>query len=165
MGRLYYLMGMYNHAAVYVRDALDLEPGHREAQVILGAVMIELEEFTKAESILNNCFETHFEPEALRILGYLYAKQGNRPFLRKSMKLMDDNQNKFENFDLAKSLIHFIIGEKEVCLTFLRDRVNRRGADIVALCVDPRWKSARNEPVFQDIIRQIRFSQTQLLLS
>lgn len=84
ISRLYYLMGMFDNARLYLTDAAEFEPDHREVLVILGGVLIELGEFVEAKSLLEKCLETYLEVEALGFLGYLYAKQGKVKLAAKS---------------------------------------------------------------------------------
>ncbi len=155
ISRLYYLMSMFDYARLYLKDAAELEPDHLEVLVILGVVLTELGEFAEAEVLLEKCLGTYLEVEALGCLGYLYAKQGKVKLAREIIDKIDTITANGEIVSVIKSRIHFVLGEKNIGYAILEDWVTRKGSDLIAINVDPRWNCVRHEERFKKITHKI----------
>lgn len=155
IGRIFYKMGRYENAVIYLKEALELEPTNYLALAVLAAVLIELENYQEALTLLDKSLNIQFNFETLSYIGYLTAVEGNKDesyrIIERIKALSEDNHH--SEMKLAK--IYLGLGEKELTYKFLDAAFEKHDVDLISLGNNPIWTPLNSEPRFKELMLKI----------
>lgn len=155
LARLFYLMGLFDNAVNHLNEALELESGNYIALAILGAVYIELNDYDRALELLNQSNELHENSDTLSRIGAVHALTGNR---HRAVEMIErikglDRSNSMNAIKTAR--VQTALGDLGTAIKHLEHAVQNREMEVLALNVEPSWRSLRTDPKFLSIINSL----------
>ncbi len=155
LGRLFYLMGLFDNSINHLNETLELDPENYIARAILGAIYIELADYRRAMEYLEQSSNSHENPDTLSRIGTVFALTGERDAAFDMIERINGlpESNSMNSLKIAR--IHAALGNIQLAVEKLRDAVRNREMEVLALKVEPSWKSLRDEPDFLSIIKAL----------
>ncbi len=155
IGRMFFKMGQFTNAISYLREYLDLEPDDYISLAILGAVLTELGEFDEALEVLDKSLEIQFNLDVLSFIGYTYALSNKTDKARKIIEQLKTQFQHKHHISLKLAMIHLALGEKETAYELLNKAVEEHDIDLIAIKIDPRFKSLHNDQKFKEFLAKL----------
>lgn len=155
IGRLFYRMRRFENAAIYLKEALELEEMDWEALNLLGATLTELGDYNQALTIFQKSMSTHENAETLSMIGYLYAHAGIKKMSYEIIEQLESKSkdNCIQAIKLAR--IYGALEEKEKACDYLEQAFEEHDVDLIALISDPRWTAICHEPRFREFVYRV----------
>jgi adenylate cyclase len=155
IGKSFYKMGRPESAIIYLKDALELDNTNWETLMILGSAYVETGNFQEALKIFDKCLSLYDEVEALSMIGYIKALEGNK---KEALKIIQQIKSRSEikfNYPLELARIYAVLGEKDLAYHFLECAFEQHVIDLIAIKADPRWTAICHEKRFKEIVLKI----------
>ena len=155
IGKLFYKMGRPESAIIYLKDALELDNTNWETLMILGSAFVETGNFQEALKIFGKCLSLYDEVEALSMIGYIKALEGNK---KEALKIIQQIKSRSEinfNHPLDLARIYAVLGEKDLAYHFLESAFEQRVIVLIAIKADPRWRALSSDKKFKEIVTRI----------
>ena len=133
IGRSYFVNTNYNLAKAWYKRAVEIAANNLDFMNALGAAYIELNEFEKAQEVLDNSIaKNNKQPEPYSNLGYLYAKQMQFEaainFYNKALALDPD----FEQALVNKAAVLNVMGKKAEAQRLIQQVLKRNPNSVLA---------------------------------
>lgn len=155
IGRLFYVMGQFENAAMYLKEALELEGNDFEALAVLGGVMAELGNYSEALNLFQNSLKVHYNADTLAMLGYVYALSGKKEMARQIIKQLESHSKDNCPYAIKLARIYVALEEKETAFNYLDQAFIQHEVDLNSLVFDPRLATIRYEPRFKELVRKV----------
>jgi len=155
IGRLFYKMGRLENAVEYLKEALEVEPADYQSLTILGAVLIELGDFTEAFLSFQRSLNIQFNIETLTLIGYASAREGRKDKAYEIIKQIESQSKSNFQYAMKLAVINLALGEKEIAYTFLEQTFDQHDPDLIAIKSDPRLKQLNGELRFNELLLKI----------
>ncbi|MBS1792703.1 MAG: winged helix-turn-helix domain-containing protein [Acidobacteria bacterium] len=157
IGKVFYKMGRQENAIVYLNDALELEKNDWEAQMILASSLTELGRYKEAITIFEKCLTLNYDFEALSMIGYANALEGNKEKAYEIINQINSNSKTPVTNSIKLAKIYGALNEKDMAFKYLESAYQQHEIDLTSLISDPRWKSIADDPRFVDLAKRIGF--------
>lgn len=158
VGRLQYMMGQFEAALTFLREAFDLEREKYECLLLLGSILIEAGDYHGALTALSGALKNDYDNEALAMLGYVFACQSETDKAHEVIDRIALSAPKGRQYNVQLARIYLKLGNKEVGYRFLNKALENHEGDLIAMNVDPRWSVVRNDLEFQRIAERVGLS-------
>ncbi len=144
--RAFYWARRYDDAIVQARKTLELDPGFGVALFWLEGSLRHTGRFDEAVALRQSVSA----PDRARIIARTFQRAGFQALLRESAETFKQG-----GFLTTAARCYAQINEKGEALTLLEDCARRRCSDIASLNVEPDFDQIRDDPRFQQLLRQI----------
>lgn len=159
VGRLHYMLGNFEAALTFAREANELESEKYECLLLLGSVLIETGDYIGALSALSRALKNDYDNEALAMLGYLFACQLEVDKANEVIDRIALSAPKGRQYNVQLARIHLRLGNKKLGYRLLNKAFENHEGDLVAMNIDPRWASVLNDVEFQKIAESVGLSR------
>jgi len=150
-----YLARRFDRAIEECRKTIELAPNVGTPHAILGLVLSS--EGRSADAIVEaqNGARLSGSPSHLAMLGYVYARAGNRTEAKEVIaRLAEQSKQRYVcSFDVAG--VYVGLGEPDRGLQWLEKAYSERSDCLVWAGVDPRMDPLRSDPRFEEFLRRI----------
>lgn len=155
LGRLFYVMGMYDTAADHLNEALELEPSNHVALSLLGGVHIEMGCFSEALTLLEQSYAAQKTYGINPRIGVVFAKLGRTTDAKKIIKQIERQQLSGVKHSIKLARIYVALGENKKALDLLERSFDEHEIDLLGIRVDPAWKTIREHDRFEALAERI----------
>lgn len=158
LARFFYFMEQYDSALIRLEECLELEPRDYQSIVLYGTCLTELGRYAEAINFFEKALSIQNHDEVISMIGYTYARSGNP---KKAISIVEKLKQQSESNVLPGTylaIIYAALEENEKVFNYLQKAYDQRHSDLIALKVDPRFKTIRNDPRFKQFIDKIGFS-------
>jgi TolB-like protein/DNA-binding winged helix-turn-helix (wHTH) protein/Tfp pilus assembly protein PilF len=156
LGWCHYFTGDYDRAIEQHRKVLELDPAHGQTRLLLGRALVQKGLFAEAiEQLRRNLELSPGSPERIATLAQAYAASGQRnaalELLNQLLALAR------ERYVAAYSLatVYAALGDRKATLAYLEKAAAERSTRLVELKYEPVFKSLRDDPAFQGILKRL----------
>jgi len=134
------------------RLALTFEPDGGWPLMVLGWAYEQKGMFPEALAALRKAFNSTLKTASL---AHVFARQGNRPAAEKLLEeMLDSARTKYVSpYDIA--VVHAGLGDKDRAFEWLNKAFQEHSGFMVYMSSDPRLRTLRPEPAFQNLLRQM----------
>lgn len=154
-----YLSRRFDQTIEQCRKTIELAPNVGTPHALLGLALSQEGRFAEAIVAGEDGARLSGSPSHLAMLGYVYAKAGNRSKAKKVIeRLMEQSKQRYVcSFDMAS--IYAGLGDLDQSLQWLEKAYNERSDCLPWAGVDLRLDPLRGNPRFQDLLRRIGLPQ------
>lgn len=155
LAKIFLMTHQFENAVLRLEECLELAPNDFEAMVLMGFALTEIGEWDEAINYYNAALEIqeHFETIAMR--GYTFGKMGRRRESLEAINLLTKARRKGFVPSTFFAVVYAGLGDTEQVFKYLHDALEESYLDLVALRVDPRWVSVRDDSRFGELIEKI----------
>lgn len=149
---LLYYQRRYEESILQGEKTLELYPNFIPIYGVMAASLAKLGENQKAIDMMQNVYDSAPSISRLGILGYLFARAGNREKAKTILEQINAESSApaVENF-----YIHIELGELDKGFEHLEKSLIQKDLEHVALIVEPRADQVRSHPRFIEILSKI----------
>ncbi len=143
-----------------MEKVLELNPNFWAAHWILGDIYQEQGIYKQAIAALSKAaFLSDNNPVSLGSLGFTYGRAGEEKLARAMLADLEElaEERYVSPFNFA--IVHLGLGEKDKAMEQLREGYRLRSRSMAWLNVDARLEPLRDDPRFQNLLRQIGFRE------
>lgn len=138
------------------RKAQSLDPSWASAHSSLAFALARAGRYPQALTELENLKRISGETTGyLETLGYVHAVSGQKDAARRILKTLRDRSRGTHVSPYSLALIHLGMGVKDQAFAELQRGLQQHEAWMPWLKVHPEWDSLRQEPRFQEMIKQL----------
>jgi Tfp pilus assembly protein PilF len=147
--------GKYDAAREQCREALQLDPGYNIAQFLLGWTDVEAGKFYEAIPELEKAQAMGSVPIVESLLGYAYAKSGNRT--KAEAIIAELNQMSSRRFvsPYCAAEVYLGLDDKRRALEVLEKAYEARSTSLLFLKVDNIFDPLRSDPQFIELLKKV----------
>lgn len=149
----------YDEAMRQLRDTIDLYPDDAFSHFALGWCLIQKGELTAAKADLQKATELDDLSWFIGWLGYTYAKLGDRIKAEQILRDLDELAKRRYVTPNAWVPVYLGLGDKEKALDGLEQCYKDQDVVCWQLKIDQRYKSLRDEPRFQSLLKKVRLNK------
>ena len=146
--RLYFLMGEFEKALAKLDEVFSENPEDFVGHTLLGAVLAEMGDFDNSLKAYQKTLDMQFHYENFAMKGYVSGIAGRVDAANKVIKELEEESIKSTIPAIYKGLIHSALGETNKAFECLEESYRTHETDLIALKVDPRWKSIKQDSRF-----------------
>jgi serine/threonine-protein kinase len=157
LGEIYFFAGQYGEAIAQAKKALALDSSYAGSYFTLESAYAQQGRFEEAERALRKCDGRDCAAHARGELGYVYALAGRRTEARRILEELESQwkpRTGGAGDVVAIATIHAALGERSRALDWL-ERGTGTGAFMAYVGIDPAFRSLRDEPRFQTVLRKV----------
>ncbi len=154
-GRLFYKMRRFENSIKYLTEALELEPDDFEALLLLGASLTEAGKHDKALAIFQKSFYDHPTMEALSMIGYVYARKGDKMPSFQTIQQIEKSRRESVSHGAKLARIYAALGDHKNAFKCLDQAFEEHDLDLIWLSVDPRWDLLENDGRYKNLLERI----------
>jgi tetratricopeptide (TPR) repeat protein len=155
IGRLFYRMGQFENAIVYLKEAVELEPDDFETLVLLGAATTELGNYNEALTLFQKSLNLHYNIDTLSMFGYIYARLGKKEKANQIINQLESQSKDARQHAIKLARIYAALEERETAYNYLEQALNQHDMEIIAIKSDPRWTTICHEARFKELIKRV----------
>ena len=115
------------------------------------------EAITAAEKVA--ALEEITQPNALAVLGYIYARAGQIEKARETKIKLEQMPETTANIYGAKAVMYAALGEKDKAFRMLDESIEQREWWGYTLKVYPLWDNLRDDPRFDEMLRKVNLAE------
>jgi tetratricopeptide (TPR) repeat protein len=159
IGRQLYLARQYDQAVEQLRKVLDAEPKFAPARTILEGVYAQMGKQKEAVGEREKLISLSGGPELAAAIEQEFARSGYRGVVQSSLKgLTEMSKHEYVSpYSIAQAYMR--AGDPETTLDWLEKAHDEHASGLVSLAADPMFDQVRSSPRFQEILRQMKFTQ------
>ena len=135
---------------------IELNPHFSPAYFTLGLIQEQLKDFDEAVAAMQRA--VHLSPDTPRVhagLARALALTGKVDEARTIVRRLEEQSLKRYVSPMEFASVHQALGEVDAVLKRLREAMSHRSFEILALNVDPRFRSLRKDPRFVTLVRDV----------
>jgi TolB-like protein len=151
LGQTQVYAGQFDEAIATLDEALELEGDYEAARATLALAHLGKASFSEALEQLKLLEHSRNLPYNQGVLGYVYAKLGQREAARKVLESLGSGP--FVSIDVAA--IHAGLGNTAEAMRALEEARRHLGPSIAWISGDPRFRGLDAEPGFERLLKQI----------
>lgn len=151
-----YFAGKYDEAIAQLEKTITLEPNYQPAYVWLGQAYEQKKTYRESIAIFQKGM-TKGERNATLIaaLGHAYALAGERDKALAALAELREMSKQHYVIPYLMAIIYLGLDDKEQTFAWLERAYQDRSSLLIWLKVEPQFKSLRDEPRFQDLLRRV----------
>jgi tetratricopeptide (TPR) repeat protein len=149
----------YEAAKEQCRKALELDPGFFLGQYYLGWTDVEAGKFKEAVPKLEKAKAMNSPPFVTGLLGYAYAKSGNRAKAESTIAELNQMSSRRFVDPFGPALVYLGLGDNQRALDLLEKTYKVRSQDVLWLKVDKIFDPLRSEPRFIALMKKVGFDK------
>ncbi len=158
IGVVLYWSGETDKAIAQFEHVLELHPNYPVSIAFLAEAYVQKGDLLSATATIKRLASDTMDPQALSVLGYVYARSGDR---EKAMQVIGKfNELSGKGYSPAINFAHIRagLGDHEDALDCLAQACDERVAWVPFIKVDPKFGSLRSEPHFHELLRRAGFT-------
>lgn len=155
IARLLIFMEQFDNALTKINESLELEPKDFETLLIKGFILAELKEYDKALQHFQDSLEMQYKLETVSLIGYTNALAGNVKEAKENIKKLKEKTSSEIVPSIYLAIIYAALGETDQTFKYLEKSYKEHYSDLMALKVDPRFKSIRNDPRYDQMLKKV----------
>ena len=149
----------YEAAKEQCRKALELDPGFFLGQYYLGWTDVEAGKFKEAVPKLEKAKAMNSPPFVTGLLGYAYAKSGNRAKAESTIAELNQMSSRRFVDPFGPALVYLGLGDNQRALDLLEKTYKVRSQDVLWLKVDKIFDPLRSESRFIALLKKVGFDK------
>jgi len=156
--RGYYLNapGDYQKALEQCRKAVEIDPSYWPAYTLCFAYSYDrMGNHSQALKAFEKGVAIEPVPMSIALLGYGYAKSGNRDRARKVIEQLDHFPAQTYVSPCWPAFVHLALGENDLALDLLEKAYQERSGCLTDLKTDRDWDPLRSDPRFIDLLKKV----------
>jgi eukaryotic-like serine/threonine-protein kinase len=159
IGRQLYLARQYDQAVDQLRKVLDADSKFAPARTILEGVYAQMGKQKEAVEEREKMISLSGGPELAAAIEQEFARSGYRGVVQSSLKgLTEMAKHEYVSpYSIAQAYMR--AGDEEKTLEWLEKAHDEHASGLVSVAADPMFDPVRSNPRFQEILRQMRFTQ------
>lgn len=157
IGVVLFWSGQTTRAIEQFHDVLELNPNYPVTISFLAEAYAQQGDMASAIATIEKIPPTSADPQALSVMGYLYAKSGAR---EKAIEILDQfTERSSREYVPALNFaqIYAGLGDRDHALASLDKACDERAIWIPFIKVDPKFDLLRSEPRFKELLRKAGF--------
>jgi DNA-binding winged helix-turn-helix (wHTH) protein/Flp pilus assembly protein TadD len=158
VGRIHYMLGQFEIALKFLKEAVELEKERYECLLLLGGILTETGDYEGAFSSLSSALKDDYDNEALAMLGYLFACESKIDKANEVIDRITSTAPKGRQYNVQLARIYLKLGNKKLGYRLLNKALENREGDLIAINIDPRWATVRHDIEFQRIVEGVGLS-------
>jgi TolB-like protein/Flp pilus assembly protein TadD len=163
-GLVLMLEGRYDEAVEHYREMIRRDPSFYKAHTGLGRTLLQMGRYEEALENLERGRRIAGDiAYILGAMGQAYGLSGRTEQAREVLEKLSAMAQRRYVPSTCFALVHAGLGEKTAALGWLQRGVDSRELPVVALYTHPAYDSLRDEPVFEDLLRQLGFRGERVL--
>jgi TolB-like protein/Tfp pilus assembly protein PilF len=159
IGVVLHWSGQTDRAIEQFNDVLELNPDYPVTIAFLAEAYVDKGDLASAVSTIERITSTAMDPQALSVMGYVYARAGDRDkalrILNEFAALSDKEYVPAINF----AHIYAGLGDHEQAFQSLEKACDDRASWIPFIKVDRKLDSLRSDPRFKELLRKSGFHE------
>ncbi len=155
VARIFYVLGQHDNAINQLKECYEFEAVEYPTLILLGTNLVEIEQYDEALKFFNKAINIYFHLETLAMIGYTYARIGKIKETQNILKQLEEISTQKYVLPTYFAIIHSAMHETDKVFEYLEKAYVEKCSDIIALKVDPRYKSVRKDSRFNDMLRKI----------
>jgi TolB-like protein/Tfp pilus assembly protein PilF len=159
IGIVYLWSRQTDRAIEKFQEVLDLYPNYVIAHTFLAEAYAQKGDLSSAVLTIEKIQPEAMDPQALSIMGYIYARSGDRDRAQKILNEFAERSSHEYVPALNFAQIHAGLGDQEQALAWLDKAYDERAIWIPFLKVDLKFDSLRSEPRFKELLRKVGFAE------
>lgn len=157
IGVVYHWSGQTERAIAQFHNVLELIPNYTVTLSFLAEAYERNGDLASAIATIERIQPTAMDPQALSVIGYVYAKAGDS---EKALAVLKDIAERFD-MENAPAIncaqIYAGLGDHEQALNWLERACEERTAWLPFMKVDTKFDEMRSDPRFQAVLKRIGF--------
>jgi tetratricopeptide (TPR) repeat protein len=153
LAKCYFRMSMFENAIAFLEDALELESSDYISLATLGAALVEINEFDRAQVLFERSLNTFVHPEIESMMGDLYARQGKEGEAYRIIDKLKKNSSTDCSIFIARILGQ--LGEIDAAFDYLEIAYRAKEPDLHGLFSDPRLKPLQSDSRLIDLANRV----------
>ena len=137
------------------RNVLELNPNYMLAVCFIAEAYVQQEDFAPAIATVERLKQIANDPLMLPIVGYVYAKCGERDKALTILKELEQHANQEYVPALNFAQVYAGLGDTEQAFAWLEQACTERSVWMIVLKVDTKFDLLRSDPRFEDILRRV----------
>lgn len=158
LARILFSLEQYDRAIKQLREVREVDSSNTGLLTVLSASLIQNGEYEEGISILQTLWDKNKSFEYLAMIGYAHGRRGEKKEARRVLKEMERASVSVYVDFYFKAFVFMSIGEVDLAFQCLDESLKHRDSDIVALGIDPRFSSLRQDRRYNDLMQGIGFS-------
>lgn len=150
--------GQSERAIAQFREVLELYPNYAIALSFLAEAHAQKGDVASAISTIEQIPKAAMDPQALSVLGYLYAISGNREGAHSILNEFAARSNEEYVPALNFAQIYAGLSDREQAIEWLNKACDERAIWSVVLKVDPKFGPLRSDPRYHEVLRRTGFT-------
>jgi len=143
-------------ALAETRNILALDPNFLHGRLLLGALLIQKEQYAEAVAALQQVLQLENDWTGLSFLGYAYGKMGRPADAQKILQQLLAQSTQQHISALSPAIIYAGLEDKEQTLFWLEKACSNREQNVRLAKVDPLFDFLHSEPRFTDLVRRLK---------
>ncbi|NIV36182.1 MAG: tetratricopeptide repeat protein [Anaerolineae bacterium] len=149
----FFYAGEYDRAITQYQKTLELAPEFLPARLFMGFAYEQQGRLADAITQFEQARALGDRPAALGALGHAYARAGRVAEARHILEELGRLETYVDPYHVA--LIHVGLGEEDEAFRWLEKAFDERSEWLLHVKIDPRLKSLRSHPAFQNLLRRM----------
>ncbi len=157
IGVVLYWSGQTDRAIAQFEDVLELHPNYPVAIAFLAEAYVQKGDLVSAVVTIEKIASDAMDPQALSVLGYVYAKSGDR---EKAVQVLDTFKDlSGQGYSPAINYAHIYagLGDHEKAFKWLANACDKRVTWVPFMRVDPKFDVLRSERRFDEMLGRAGF--------
>lgn len=158
IGVVLYWSGQTDKALAQFKDVLELHPNYPVTLAFLAEAYAQKGDLTSAIATIETIATDVMDPQALSVLGYVFARSANR---EKAVQILDKfKQLSIKGYSPAINIAHIYagLGDHEDALEWLTKACDERVTWVPFMKVDPKFDVLRSDPRFGELLQRAGFT-------
>ncbi len=157
IGVVYHWSGQTERAIAQFQNVLELIPNYTVTLSFLAEAYERNGDMASAIATIERIQPSAMDPQALSVIGYVYAKAGDS---EKALAVLKDIAERFDTANAPAincAQIYAGLGDHEQALNWLEKACEQRTAWLPFMKVDIKFDEMRTDPRFQAVLKRIGF--------
>jgi Flp pilus assembly protein TadD len=157
IGVVLYWSGQTDRAIAQFEDVLELHPNYPVAIAFLAEAYVQKGDLASAVATIEKLASDAMDPQALSVLGYVYARSGDR---EKAVQVLDTFKDlSGQGYSPAINYAHIYagLGDHEKAFKWLANACDKRVTWVPFMRVDPKFDVLRSERRFDEMLGRAGF--------
>lgn len=158
IGVVLYWSGQTEKAITQFKDVLELHPNYPVAIAFLAEAYTQKGDLSSAASTIGKLASDAMDPQALLVMGYVYARSGDRD---KALFIVDEFVKRSgADYLPAINFAHIYagLGDHEEALKWLAKACDDRVTWVPFMRIDPKLAVLRSDPRFKELLKRAGFT-------
>jgi TolB-like protein/Flp pilus assembly protein TadD len=159
LGYVYYFARQYDQAIEQCQKTLEMDPNFEIAHYEMGLALAGKGNYDEAIASFKKATRLDDKAQALAMIGYAYAKVGNRGEAENILRKMEDLAKR-RFVDANKMVvIYTALGDKDRAFEWLEKDFEARSSSMFEIGVDPRIDDLRSDIRFKNLLQRVGLPQ------
>jgi TolB-like protein/DNA-binding winged helix-turn-helix (wHTH) protein/Tfp pilus assembly protein PilF len=158
-GTILYYSRQYDRAIAECRAVLGMDPRFFLAQAFVFYALVKEGKFPEALEEIEGRHGTGDSPDVWAHKTYLYGQWGRAAEAQRASAKFEQLASQLRDRTKASILAYIGTGRKHEAIALLQQAYSKHSNIVTSLKVDPVYDSLRDDPTFQELLRNLRLTQ------